>query len=1049
MTRAGFPALRMTLLAAVLAGLPVGTAHTADMPQVAVRVGNHPGFGRVVFDLPGQVEYELTQQGQHVIIEFKRDLTIGSAPGAPHNVQNITGGKGHAEFDVTPGTIVRTSRMGDRVVIDVADGSSGQASSGPPSLPASPVPSRASAKQASTQEALATPPATAATPAREAASTPAAVATPVKGAASTPAAAVPPTKGAASTSVVAATPAKRAASTKRPSDKPASPPAQAPAAAVPPALAAAPSLSTSPPAAVPAAPTSPAPVSPQHDSPPALAASTSAAVAAAQPSAAPAAATADDTAVVEDLQSSELIVPFAAPLGVAAFRRGNGAVVVFDQALTLDLSALHDDPVFSTAVVQTLPDATVVQLRLEGGTTLAVSSTQHAWRIGSAAAEPNPRPIPAVAADGRLVLSASSPGKVVALSDPETGATLLVGTLRRDGQSTPMERRTVDFLLLPTWLGVAVVPISDQVAMRPIQDGFVVSGGATGLSLSPSQDIAAQIARAAGLTRQFDFPDQPTPTLLETLRRQRVDSAMTPARARGPRRDALARTMISLGLGAEAAAVLRAAANDDPAQADGPENGALASIAALLAHRPADAAGLDNTKLSEADDVVLWRAVRQAEQHEGSAAAAAALAVTWPLLLGYPAEIRDRVLPLAAETMAAGGETEAAAAVLEARKDDPTLDMARGMVREAMGDATGAIEIYDRLAQSPDRLQHARAAVRAVEVRLARGAIDPHEAAVRLDRLMYAWRGDDRELALRERVAALQAQSGMWRAALAILREDEALFPADKPTRHAKLTNAFTGFLRSDAASSLPPLELVALLEENADLLPDDPDGEALEARLADRLLALDLPNRAGPVLDKLMKAAPTSAGRAGFGARLAAMRQREDDATGALAALAASDAPDLPPDLVERRSLLLAQSQARRGDTKQALAALAPTTTAAADEVRATILERANDWPGAERALADYIAKAVPPEGELDDTQRRTLLRLATAAARAGDDAALVGLREHQATRMGTGPLADMFRLLTSDQVRTVADLKRSGREATLAKGLPDGVKAVKGGEQ
>ena len=160
---------------------------------------------------------------------------------------------------------------------------------------------------------------------------------------------------------------------------------------------------------------------------------------------------------------------------------------------------------------------------------------------------------------------------------------------------------------------------------------------------------------------------------------------MTPARARGPRRDALARTMISLGLGAEAQAVLRAAASDDPAQADGAENGALASIAALLAHRPSEATGLDNDKLSEADDVALWRAVRQAEQHEGSAAAAAALAVTWPLLLGYPAEIRDRVLPLVAETMAAGGETEAAAAMLEARKDDPTLDMARGMLREANG----------------------------------------------------------------------------------------------------------------------------------------------------------------------------------------------------------------------------------------------------------------------------------------------------------------------------------------------------------------------------
>ncbi len=753
--------------------------------------------------------------------------------------------------------------------------------------------------------------------------------------------------------------------------------------------------------------------------------------------------------MAEDPQPSELIVPFSAPLGVAAFRRGNGALVVFDQSLTLDLSSLQDDPVFGTAVVQTLPDATVVRLRLDGDTALSVSWTQHAWHIGAAATEPNPRPIPAIAANGRLVLSASAPGKVVALTDVDTGATLLVGTQRRDGQGTPMEHRAVDFLLLPTWQGVAVIPISDRVAMRPIQDGFVVSGGATGLSLSPGHDIATQIARASALTRQFDFPNQPTHTLLATLRRQTVDAAITPARARGPRRDALARTMISLGLGAEAQAVLRAAANDDPAQADGPENGALASIAALLAHRPSEATGLDNGKLSEADDVALWRAIRQAEQHEGSAAAAAALAVTWPLLLSYPAEIRDRVLPLVAETMAAGGETEAAAAVLEARKDDPTLDMARGMLREAKGDATGAMEIFDRLAQSPDRLVHARAAVRAVEVRLASGAIDAHEAAVRLDRLIYSWRGDDRELALRERIAALQAQSGMWRAALAVLREDEALFPADKPARHTKLANAFAGFLRSDAANSLPPLELVALLDENADLLPDDPDGEALEARLADRLLALDLPNRAGPVLEKLMKAAPTSAGRAGFGARLAAMRQREDDAAGALAALAASDAPDLPPDLVERRSLLLAQSQARRGDTKQALAALAPTKTAAADEARATILERANDWPGAQRALADYVAKAVPPEGELDDTQRRSLLRLATAAARAGDDAALVGLREHQATRMGNGPLADMFRLLTSDQVRTVADLKRSGREATLARGLPDGLKAVKGGGQ
>ena len=44
----------------------------------------------------------------------------------------------------------------------------------------------------------------------------------------------------------------------------------------------------------------------------------------------------------------------------------------------------------------------------------------------------------------------------------------------------------------------------------------------------------------------------------------------------------------------------------------------------------------------------------------------------------------------------------------------------------------------------------------------------------------------------------------------------------------------------------------------------------------------------------------------------------------------------------------------------------------------------------------------------------------------------------------METGPLADMFRLLTADQVRSAADLKRSGQEAALAHELPGQLKAL-----
>ena len=66
-------------------------------------------------------------------------------------------------------------------------------------------------------------------------------------------------------------------------------------------------------------------------------------------------------------------------------------------------------------------------------------------------------------------------------------------------------------------------------------------------------------------------------------------------------------------------------------------------------------------------------------------------AATLPLLLTYPPEMRDRLLPLAAETLVAGGEIAAAAALLDARKDDAALDLARAMLQEAKGDSAASI----------------------------------------------------------------------------------------------------------------------------------------------------------------------------------------------------------------------------------------------------------------------------------------------------------------------------------------------------------------------
>jgi hypothetical protein len=980
----------LRLLALLLACWPIASAWSDPAQLVPVRVGNHPGYGRVVFDLPTRLDYHVTQQGQHVVVEFAGNVTIASSAALPRNVLGITGGAGKAELTVAPDTVVRELRYADHVVIDVLDKGAastsdvqgkpaqqippGQAPSAPPDHPAAPLPPAKPLADAPTG-----PP-----PGPREPAPPRAVITPGQ-----------PVAAAAQQQATPATP------------QPIAPPA--PAAEAPPAQAPAPAAPATPP---------PDPGSPA----------------------------ADDTASPQLAANpaAPLVVPFEAPIGLAAFRRGNLALIVIDQRQPMDMTPWHDDPVFANATVQLLAAATVVSVALDPGVALALSRDAHAWRITAAPGRPKLQPIQPVARDGRVAFVAAAPGGVVSVIDPQTGTTLLVGTQRQIGQGVAVWRRAAEFTLLPTWQGIVIGPLADNLTLRPTQDGFVLTAGAGPLALSALPDPADLLAYAAGLTRRFDFPNLSAEASMRRLRRDVDTEAATPVLARGPLRRATAQTLLALGLGPEAQALAQMAATDDPHEAATPDNAALTAMAAVLAHRPDDAKGLNDRNLAATDDIALWRALRLAQLEEGSPQAAAEIAATMPLLFTYPTTLRDQLLPLATETLVRGGELSAASAVLAAAKDAPGLALARGMLKEAQGDTPAAQAIYDTLAQSADQSDHARAAVRAVELRLASGKIDAKQAADDLDKLLYAWRGDQRERALRKRVAELKARTGSWRQALGVLRDTEPLFPDDKAAIHAELIDMFTAMLRENAEDALAPLELVALVDENADLMPEGPAGEALEARLADKLLALDLPARAGPLLDKLMKSAPTAPGRATFGARLAELRQREGDWAGVQAALDASTGEALPAELLERRTLLLAAADARRGNSEKALAALAALGTAATDEARAGILERASDWPAAEKALTDYAAKSVPTQGKLDDAQRRTLLRLATAAARAGDDTTLATMRQRDSPRMEAGPLADMFRLLTAEPVRGVADLKRSGQEAALARQLPTELKAV-----
>jgi hypothetical protein len=734
-----------------------------------------------------------------------------------------------------------------------------------------------------------------------------------------------------------------------------------------------------------------------------------------------------------DAEGTAVLLPFDATTGAAAFQAGETAYVVFDQRRQVSLTLLQNDPVFRNLTMRLLPVATLFQLKLPPGQSLSLALVPQGWRLFASPTATRRQAIPFLVNKGQIELPADRPGTVVSLADPESGATLLVGTQRRPGQAVTVPRHTMQFILRQAIQGVVVEPLADSLQMQSTSQGFTLSGSAAPLMVSPITPVMQASIAAANLSRMIDLPLVRPETLLHRLEQQFLEAGATPPLSRGPIRRAAAESLVSLGFAAEADSLLQTVAAQDPQEAATPSTEALMGMTALLAGRPNEAELLNDPKLDGTDEIDFWRAVRRAMADEGSPPAAAVFANTGALVLAYPKPIAEHFLPLVVETMLLGGEIQPAARLMDARPNDPRLAYARALRREADGDTDGALAMLDQLTLGRDQFDRLRGAVHGIELRLKAGRITTEQAADGLDKLLIAWRGDDRELALRERIADLRARTGAWRTGLSILRDAEDDFPERVTAIQARLQDMFGAMMR-DGAMVLPPLDFVSTVDENIDLMPRYESDPAVQQAMLDRLIALDLPDRAIPLLQKLVSGAVSDVVKARYGATLAAIQDREGQTADALATLDATETEQAPDNLAEGRILTRASAMAHGGDRTGAIKLLTRLATAAAAARRAELQEGAGDWTAAEAAWRDALAasSAASPAATA-----HTLVRLAAAASRAGDDAGLQGLRDAWLNRLPSGPDSDAFRLLTAAPVRSAQDLQRSADEVHLAASL------------
>jgi len=748
---------------------------------------------------------------------------------------------------------------------------------------------------------------------------------------------------------------------------------------------------------------------------------------------------------VNGMSGPAILLPAAADVGLAAFQSASEFVIVLDAPI--DLGIAPSNSPFARLVSQKTTDTTVVRVPAPDLKSLRVQRVAQGWIVvadsrSEALSAIVPTPVDFAAGNATLRFPVSTPGRVVSIRDPEAGTVLLVGTQGQAGEAMLSRQENRHYRLLPTLQGIVVSPRSDDVTLRCQPDAFVLTAG------SPSGDVAtadrtqqlADPSARAGEPRAFELPNGPLPALLDQVRARERGVSQAPALARTAPRLHLAEALVTLGLGAEAQAVLETAAAADPALAHDPYATALGAVAAILAGRLDEGSAILDPTLGQSPEITLWRTLLQVARGVPTAEDVNALAAELPLLLAYPAPLQEKLLPRAVEAMAVNGQAAAASRVLDSLPDRRDLDLARAMASDAMGQSGRALERYDQVAGGPDRLARYTAAVRAIELRLRTGALKPGQAADALEQQLMRWREAPQEVPLRIRIAALRSQAGQWRDALTMLREGATAYPDDKAPVDAAAQQTVVDFVSSDAVQNLPKPELAAICDENAATMQSISWPLALGLKLVDRLSELDLPGRAEAIMASLIAKTSDPVLRAGLGLRLAGLRLDMNDPAGAIAALdetaPAADVP-LDPATVANRQIVNAKAEARRGNTPAALDMLQSLDTAEADEARAAIYSEVKDWDHLVSALSALEQKRGLQPGNLGPNQQALIMRLASAAALAGDNATLVRLRTTYGPSMAAGAAADRFRVITSDPIRGSNDLPRAFEEIQIARKL------------
>ncbi|MBM3565566.1 MAG: hypothetical protein FJX42_05580, partial [Alphaproteobacteria bacterium] len=426
------------------------------------------------------------------------------------------------------------------------------------------------------------------------------------------------------------------------------------------------------------------------------------------------------------------------------------------------------------------------------------------------------------------------------------------------------------------------------------------------------------------------------------------------------------------------------------------------------------------------DETVFWRAiVDMASTSADRAAAARELRRVGTMVRFYPRNIFIPLGLIVAEAAIDMGDLKAGVFHLEsllAAEPSPSqrayIDYLEGRIFEYSGDFEGAAEKWEDVGASKDRLARFLATRALVALRLKLKDLSSEGAIEELEGLRFVWRGDEREFNLLRQLGSLYLQEKDYREGLHTLRQAATYFREDAraPEVTQQMADVFAKLFLEDAADQIPPVSAIALFEEFRELTPVGARGDEMIRKLADRLAAVDLLDRATELLRGQVEFRLKGVDKARIGAQLALVQLLNGRPDDALKSLAATDEPGLPESLVAQRRHMGVKALMAKGDDESGLLAIKDDRGLDAERLRAEIYWARHDWDRTSQALQRVLLLLKTAPGRaIGKEQAGTIFNLGVAMTLAGDERGVARLRLDHGAAMAKSEFAKGFDLISS----------------------------------